>query len=160
MVTGAAKGIVSGAASAGRRHGSLTPPATGARHRSRTKARSGTRRRAGSQRQDAGGRVLDVRDRAAFERALQAPRRWGPVHVLVNNAGRSKVESLMDITPESFSAVVATNVDGVFLGCQVFGAYFAAHGTGASSTSPRSPDRTAAPPPGRTTRRPRAESAP
>jgi len=74
---------------------------------------------------------LDVRDKAGFERVRdEVTSRWGGAHVLVNNAGRSKVESLMDITPESFSAVVSTNLDGVFLGSQVFGAYFADRGHG------------------------------
>ena len=74
---------------------------------------------------------LDVRDKAGFERVRdEVTARWGEAHVLVNNAGQSKVESLMDITPESFSAVVSTNLDGVFLGSQVFGAYFADRGHG------------------------------
>jgi 3-oxoacyl-[acyl-carrier protein] reductase len=77
------------------------------------------------------GAVLDVRDRAGFERVRdEVAARLGAVQVLVNNAGQSKVESLMDITPESFSAVVSTNLDGVFLGSQVFGAYFAERGHG------------------------------
>jgi 3-oxoacyl-[acyl-carrier protein] reductase len=77
------------------------------------------------------GAVLDVRDRAGFERVRdEVTARLGAVQVLVNNAGQSKVESLMDITPESFSAVVSTNLDGVFLGSQVFGAYFAERGHG------------------------------
>lgn len=77
------------------------------------------------------GLALDVRDKAAFGRALDdLVARWGAVHVLVNNAGHSKIESLMDITPESFSAVVDTNLNGTFYGCQVFGQYFAERGDG------------------------------
>lgn len=77
------------------------------------------------------GLALDVRDKSAFERVRdEVTARWGTAHVLVNNAGQSKVESLMDITPESFSSVVRTNLDGVFLGSQVFGAYFADRGDG------------------------------
>jgi 3-oxoacyl-[acyl-carrier protein] reductase len=77
------------------------------------------------------GVFLDVRDRSAFGRVRdEVVDRWGQAHVLVNNAGQSKVESLMDITPESFSAVVSTNLDGVFLGSQVFGEYFASRGHG------------------------------
>ncbi|MEV8067778.1 SDR family NAD(P)-dependent oxidoreductase [Streptomyces sp. NPDC085995] len=77
------------------------------------------------------GLVLDVRDKDAFSRALDdLVTRWGTVHVLVNNAGHSKIESLMDITPESFTAVVDTNLNGTFYGCQVFGAYFAERGDG------------------------------
>ncbi|MGP4045400.1 SDR family NAD(P)-dependent oxidoreductase [Streptomyces sp. 2A115] len=77
------------------------------------------------------GLALDVRDKDAFARVRdQLDERWGAVDVLVNNAGHSKVESLMDIGPESFDAVVATNLNGTFFGCQVFGAYFAARGYG------------------------------
>ncbi|MEU6657648.1 SDR family NAD(P)-dependent oxidoreductase [Streptomyces sp. NPDC046821] len=81
--------------------------------------------------ENAVGLALDVRDKAAFARARdELVARWGVVHVLVNNAGHSKIESLMDITPESFSAVVDTNLNGPFYGCQVFGGYFAERGYG------------------------------
>ncbi|CAM5241816.1 3-oxoacyl-ACP reductase [Streptomyces spiroverticillatus] len=77
------------------------------------------------------GLALDVRDKDAFVQARdELTARWGQVHILVNNAGHSKVESLMDITPESFTAVVGTNLNGTFHGCQVFGAYFAEQGYG------------------------------
>ncbi|OZM72282.1 3-oxoacyl-ACP reductase [Amycolatopsis antarctica] len=77
------------------------------------------------------GLALDVRDKASFERVLrELTSRWAEVHVLVNNAGESRIEPLMEITPESFSDVVATNLDGTFLGSQVFGAYFAGMGHG------------------------------
>ncbi|WP_406135195.1 SDR family NAD(P)-dependent oxidoreductase [Streptomyces sp. NBC_01089] len=79
----------------------------------------------------AAGLCLDVRIKADFERVRDAiTARWGEVHVLVNNAGVSKAEPLMDITPESFSSVVSTNLDGAFFGSQVFGAYFASRGYG------------------------------
>ncbi len=74
---------------------------------------------------------LDVRSKADFEAAyalLQA--RWGGVHVLVNNAGQSRIASLMEITPEEFDAVVEINLKSVFLACQVFGQAFARCGYG------------------------------
>ncbi|MGW3418227.1 SDR family NAD(P)-dependent oxidoreductase [Streptomyces phaeochromogenes] len=77
------------------------------------------------------GLALDVRDKDAFVTVRdRLTDRWGAVHVLVNNAGHSKVEPLMEIAPESFGAVVATNLNGTFFGCQVFGAYFAERGYG------------------------------
>ncbi|WP_217552414.1 SDR family NAD(P)-dependent oxidoreductase [Streptomyces sp. GbtcB6] len=77
------------------------------------------------------GLALDVRDKDAFATVRdRLTDRWGAVHVLVNNAGHAKVEPLMEITPESFDAVVDTNLNGTFFGCQVFGAYFAERGYG------------------------------
>ncbi|GAA3838850.1 SDR family oxidoreductase [Streptomyces phyllanthi] len=77
------------------------------------------------------GLALDVRDKDAFARVRdQLVARWGAVHVLVNNAGHSKAERLMEISPESFDAVVSSNLNGAFFGCQVFGAYFAERGYG------------------------------
>ncbi|UOT03384.1 SDR family oxidoreductase [Rhodococcus opacus] len=72
------------------------------------------------------GVELDVRKRKSFEavrdRVIQE---WGGIDVLVNNAGRSQTGSLMDIAPEEFSDIVEINLNGAFLGCQVFGSYFA-----------------------------------
>ncbi|ASR35969.1 3-oxoacyl-ACP reductase [Prauserella marina] len=85
---------------------------------------------------DAGGGTavglgLDVRDKASFENVRdELVGRWGAVHVLVNNAGRSIAEPLLEISQESFSSVVSTNLDGTFLGSQVFGAHFADNGFG------------------------------
>ncbi|MEU6114942.1 SDR family NAD(P)-dependent oxidoreductase [Streptomyces sp. NPDC047117] len=77
------------------------------------------------------GLFLDVRRKDCFEAARDdLAARWGGPHILVNNAGRSQVEELMAISPESFSEVVATNLEGAFLGCQVFGAHFADLGFG------------------------------
>ncbi|MER7397736.1 SDR family NAD(P)-dependent oxidoreductase [Streptomyces sp. NPDC000151] len=77
------------------------------------------------------GIELDVRDRGAFERALaEVTGRWGTVHVLVNNAGLSRAEPLMEIGPESFRSTVSANMDGAFFGCQVFGGHFAERGYG------------------------------
>ncbi|MCG2624354.1 SDR family oxidoreductase [Arthrobacter sp. I2-34] len=75
--------------------------------------------------------AVDVRRKGDFEAALAlAVERWGGAHVLVNNAGRSQVQPVMDISPEEFSAIVSTNLDGVFFGCQVFGRHFAGQGYG------------------------------
>jgi 3-oxoacyl-[acyl-carrier protein] reductase len=69
---------------------------------------------------------LDVRRKQDMIAALDATElRWGGVSVLVNNAGQSRVAALMEITPEEFDDVVAINMKGTFLACQVFGKYFA-----------------------------------
>ncbi len=70
--------------------------------------------------------ALDVRNKGDFEAARDLlERRWGATHVLINNAGQSRIAPLMDITAQDFDEVMAINVKGVFLACQVFGAYFA-----------------------------------
>jgi len=75
--------------------------------------------------------ALDVRAKTAFETALaQLVQRWGGVQVLVNNAAVTPTTPVMEITQEEFDAVLAVNLRGTFLGCQVFGAYFRAQGYG------------------------------
>jgi 3-oxoacyl-[acyl-carrier protein] reductase len=74
---------------------------------------------------------LDVREKPQFEVALQAAvARWGTVHALVNNAAVTVARPVMEISPEEFDAVIAVNLRGTFLGCQVFGAYFKGLGDG------------------------------
>lgn len=75
--------------------------------------------------------TMDVREKAGFERALAAiVGRWGGADVLVNNAAMTMAKPVMDITAEEFDAVMAVNVRGTFLGCQVFGAHFRDRGHG------------------------------
>ncbi|WP_033292451.1 SDR family NAD(P)-dependent oxidoreductase [Amycolatopsis jejuensis] len=77
------------------------------------------------------GLALDVREKESFERVLaEVTGRWGGADVLVNNAATARIEPVLEISPESFAAVVSTTLTGVFFGCQVFGAHFAARGQG------------------------------
>lgn len=74
---------------------------------------------------------LDVREKPQFEAALAAATaRWGTVHALVNNAAVTVARPVMEISPEEFDAVIAVNLRGTFLGCQVFGSYFKTCGHG------------------------------
>ncbi|WP_322994439.1 SDR family NAD(P)-dependent oxidoreductase [Castellaniella sp.] len=74
---------------------------------------------------------LDVKRKQDFETALAAVlARWGHLHVLVNNAAMTKATPVMDIGPEEFDAVLATNLRGTLFGCQVMGAYMAEAGYG------------------------------
>ncbi|ACD16566.1 SDR family NAD(P)-dependent oxidoreductase [Paraburkholderia phytofirmans] len=74
---------------------------------------------------------LDVTAKAAFTAARDAIlQRWGRIDALVNNAGASKVVSVMDITAEQFDQVINVNLRSVLFGCQVFGQHFADVGAG------------------------------
>ncbi|MDH2346142.1 MULTISPECIES: SDR family oxidoreductase [unclassified Bradyrhizobium] len=74
---------------------------------------------------------LDVRGKSQFEAALKvATARWGSVQALVNNAAMTVARPVMEISPEEFDAVIAVNLRGTFLGCQVFGSYFRDRGHG------------------------------
>lgn len=75
--------------------------------------------------------ALDVMQKPAFEAALAAvQQRWGGLHVVVNNAAITPTTPVMQITPEEFDKVLAINLRGTFLGCQVFGAAMGAAGYG------------------------------
>jgi 3-oxoacyl-[acyl-carrier protein] reductase len=73
--------------------------------------------------------ALDVRRKPDFIAACDAIElRWGGAAVLVNNAGRSRVAALMEITPVGRGH--RHQHEGTFLACQVFGKRFADRGYG------------------------------
>jgi len=75
--------------------------------------------------------TLDVREEAAFVAARDTMiARWGSVEALVNNAALTAAKPVLDITADEFDAVMAVNLRGTFLGCQVFGRMFKANGYG------------------------------
>ncbi len=78
------------------------------------------------------GVLLDVRDRDGWQRAKQeAEAGFGPVDVLVNNAGIAPDGmQLADMDPASFDRVIAINLTGVFNGIHAFGADIRAQGRG------------------------------
>ena len=60
-------------------------------------------------------RQVDVSERAAVDRAVQAARsELGPVEILVTSAGISRFEPFREITPESWNHVLAINLTGTF----------------------------------------------
>lgn len=75
---------------------------------------------------------LDVRDRAAWGQAkAEAEAAFGPVDVLVNNAGIApNGQSFAGMDPASFDMIIAINLVGVFNGVSTFAADMAARGTG------------------------------
>ncbi|GAA1247944.1 SDR family oxidoreductase [Prauserella halophila] len=77
------------------------------------------------------GYGVDVRARAALEDLLsRVLTDFGGVHVLVNNAARTRATPLLEITTDELDDVLAVNVGGTFQACQIFGAHFAEQGYG------------------------------
>ncbi len=65
----------------------------------------------------AGGHLLDVRDRAAFLAWIQeVEARWGPVDLLVNNAGIMPVGPFLSHTEAADRLMVDVNIHGVLNG--------------------------------------------
>jgi NAD(P)-dependent dehydrogenase (short-subunit alcohol dehydrogenase family) len=72
----------------------------------------------------AGGRALglavDVADRALIENAASRVRaHFGPVTVLVNNAGREGFSPFLEIGDEAWDGVLDVNLSGTFRCCQI-----------------------------------------
>jgi NAD(P)-dependent dehydrogenase (short-subunit alcohol dehydrogenase family) len=92
--------------------------------------------------QEAGGEAMalsaDVLEREQLERALSAViDTWGQVDILVNAAGGNKPEatiygdlSFFNMSRAAFEEVVALNLTGTLVPCQVFGAAMAKQGSG------------------------------
>jgi NAD(P)-dependent dehydrogenase (short-subunit alcohol dehydrogenase family) len=58
--------------------------------------------------------------------------RSGRVDIVVNGAGVNSATPFFDISEEEFDRIVNVNLNGVFLGCQVFGKYLVDRGQGGS----------------------------
>ena len=59
---------------------------------------------------------MDVRDRAEIERGLDTIRSaWGPVHILVNNAGISGLSMISDPDDSRWHDIIDTNLNGMYL---------------------------------------------
>lgn len=74
---------------------------------------------------------LDVTDRAAVEAAAEeVERRFGKVHVLVNNAGIGLAGPVMDATEGDWDWLIDVNIKGVAHGLHAFVPRIRAHGEG------------------------------
>jgi NAD(P)-dependent dehydrogenase (short-subunit alcohol dehydrogenase family) len=131
------------------RHVLVTGASSGlGRHFAGTLARAGARLSLGARRAEAlaetvagvaaaGGEahavVMDVTDAASVERALDAAEaRFGPVGVLVNNAGVTSTKPALDLDETAWDTVVDTNLKGVWLVAQATGRRMVRHGAGGS----------------------------
>lgn len=131
------------------RHVLVTGASSGlGRHFAGTLARAGARLSLGARRADAlaetvarmeaeGGEahaiVMDVTDAGSVERALDAAEaRFGPVAVLVNNAGVTATKPALDLDEDSWDAVLDTNLKGVWLVAQATGRRMVRNGAGGS----------------------------
>jgi NAD(P)-dependent dehydrogenase (short-subunit alcohol dehydrogenase family) len=66
------------------------------------------------------GLAVDVSDRGQIEEAADAVRRrFGPITVLVNNAGMEGFQPFLKITTETWERILAVNLTGTFHCCQV-----------------------------------------
>ena len=67
------------------------------------------------------GTVLDVSDRAAVQTFVAAAKeRFGALNGLINCAGMRGVGTVADVSPETWSRVLAVNLDGTVHMCQAF----------------------------------------
>jgi NAD(P)-dependent dehydrogenase (short-subunit alcohol dehydrogenase family) len=77
--------------------------------------------------------VMDVTDPASIERALDAAEeRFGPVQVLINNAGVTVTRAALELEEKDWDQVVDTNLKGVWLTAQSTAKRMVRHGVGGS----------------------------
>ncbi|MGU3537573.1 SDR family NAD(P)-dependent oxidoreductase [Methylobacterium sp. A54F] len=131
------------------RHAFVTGASSGlGRHFAGTLARAGAVVTLGARRPDAlaetvarveadGGRaqavVMDVTEASGIEGALDAAEaRFGPVSVLINNAGVTATKPALDIEEADWDAVLDTNLKGVWLVARAGARRMVRHGAGGS----------------------------
>jgi 3alpha(or 20beta)-hydroxysteroid dehydrogenase len=72
----------------------------------------------------------DVTDEASWQAVLAAAGEWGPVDVLVNNAGVLLFKTLMQTEKADMERVLGVNLIGSFLGMRIVGEQMTARGRG------------------------------
>ena len=83
--------------------------------------------------------AMDVTDRASVDAAVaKATEAFGPIDILINNAGLADPQPFLDMTEESWQKVIETNLTGVWRVGQAVARGMVARGRGSSSIFPRS----------------------
>ncbi|MBL3701005.1 SDR family oxidoreductase [Leucobacter luti] len=73
----------------------------------------------------------DIRVKASWDEVLRrSNQEFGGPMVLVNCAGQTLFGDALEVSPRDFSAGIELNLTGTFIGCQVFGRFFAEQATG------------------------------
>lgn len=79
------------------------------------------------------GLVMDVTDAQSIERAFdEAEARFGPVTVLINNAGVTATGAAIEIDEKTWDQVLDTNLKGVWFAAQAAARRMVKHNTGGS----------------------------
>jgi NAD(P)-dependent dehydrogenase (short-subunit alcohol dehydrogenase family) len=126
VVTGASRGI--GRATALALAGAGAKVALLGRDRARLEESLELVRKAGG---EAATFVCDVRDEAQVKQsAADVVKRFGAVHILVNNAGTAIRKNVIDFSLEEWRSLTDTNITGVFLMCKHFVPHMRGRGYG------------------------------
>ena len=73
---------------------------------------------------------MDVTKRTSVEQAAKAARAFGPISILINNAGINRPTDFDKVTDEDWDDILATNLKGPFICAQVFLPLLAEAGAG------------------------------
>ena len=77
--------------------------------------------------------AVDVTSRASLEDLLQQVQdRSDACHILVNGAGINAATPFLEIPEDEYDRIMNINIKGMFMTCQVFGAWFIENGIAAS----------------------------
>src|SRR5258706_9831825 len=75
----------------------------------------------------------EASDKAALQQLLDTVlKRSGRVDIVVNGAGVNSATPFFNIAEDEFERIIKINLQGVFLGCQIFGRYLVERGEGGS----------------------------
>ena len=114
--------LVTGASSGLGRHFAATLSAAGAKTSVAARRQSALAQTVDQIRSNGGEAhsvVMDVTEVASIERALDsAEERFGPVQILINNAGVTVTRAALDLEEKDWDQVVGTNLKGVWLAAQ------------------------------------------